>query len=374
MLPYGRQSIEQSDVDAVVAALGSDWLTTGPRVAQFEADLAEVAGAACVAVSNGTAALHTAYAAMGIGAGDVVITTPMTFVATASTAAMLGATVVFADVEEDTANLDPAAVEALVTPQTRAITAVDYAGHPAEYDQLRKIADNAGAKLLADAAHAIGSTYRGRPVGTLADLTTFSFFPTKNLTTAEGGAVASPDPELVRRARVFRTVGLVRDRARMRYPDEGGWHQEVHEFGLNYRLPDLLCALGSSQLKRLDTFKARRTELSARYDELLADVPGLRLPARRAWVDPMRHLYPVRVLGGRRREVFERMREAGIGVQVNYIPAYWHPVFEDLGYRRGMCPVAEGFYAEQLSLPLFVDLSDADQDRVIETLRTILGS
>jgi dTDP-4-amino-4,6-dideoxygalactose transaminase len=349
MLPYGKQQITDADIEAVTAALRTDWLTTGPKVDEFEADLAAVAGVPCVSVINGTAALHTAYAAAGIGAGDEVITTPMTFVATASTAAMLGATVVFADVEEDTANLDPAAVEALVSSRTRAVTAVDYAGHPAEYDELRKVADTVGATLLADAAHAIGSTYRGRPVGTLADLTTFSFFPTKNLTTAEGGAVASPDPELVRRARTFRTVGLVRDRSRMRHPDEGGWHQEVHEFGLN------------------------RSALSARYDELLADVPGLRLPTRRAWVDPMRHLYPVRILGGRRREVFERMREAGIGVQVNYIPAYWHPVFEDLGYRRGMCPVAEAFYAEQLSLPLFVDLTDAEQDRVVEALRDILG-
>ncbi len=373
MLPYGRQSIDASDVEAVVAALGSDWLTTGPRVDAFEADLAAVAGAPCAAVSNGTAALHTAYAAARVGAGDEVVTTPMTFVATASTAAMLGATVVFADVEEDTANLDPAAASALTGPRTRVVTAVDYAGHPAEYDDLRKVADSAGALLIADAAHAIGSTYRGRPVGTLADLTTFSFFPTKNLTTGEGGAVATADPELMARVRRFRTVGLERDRAQLRHPDEGGWHQEVPEFGLNYRLPDLLCALGSAQLKRLAAFKARRAELSARYDELLAGVPGLRLPARRAWTDPLRHLYPVRVQDGRRREVYDRMRAAGIGVQVNYIPAYWHPAFADLGYRRGMCPVAEAFYAEQLSLPLFVDLTDADQDRVVETLRGILG-
>jgi len=374
MLPYGRQSVTDDDVEAVSAALRSDWLTTGPRVDLFEHDLARIAGAPCVAVINGTAALHTAYAAAQIGAGDEVITTPITFVATASTAAMLGASVIFADVEEDTANLDPAAAEALVTSRTKAITAVDYAGHPADYEQLRKVADEAESVLIADAAHAIGSTYHGRPVGTLADLTTFSFFPTKNLTTGEGGAVASPDPTLLQRARTFRTVGLVRDKDRLRYPEEGAWHQEVPEFGLNYRLPDVLCALGSSQLRRLSAFKARRTALSARYDELLAGVPGLRLPAQRAGIDPMRHLYPVRVLGGRRREVFDRMRAAGIGVQVNYIPAYWHPAFEDLGYRRGMCPVAERFYSEQLSLPLFVDLSDADQDRVVETLRTILES
>jgi dTDP-4-amino-4,6-dideoxygalactose transaminase len=374
MLPYGRQSIDASDVDAVVAALGSDWLTTGPRVEKFEADLAAVAGAPCVAVSNGSTALHTAYAAAGVGPGDEVVTTPMTFVATASAAAMLGAKVVFADVEEDTANLDPAAVESLLTTRTKAIAAVDYAGHPADYDRLRKVADGADAVLVADAAHAIGSSYHGRPVGTLADLTTFSFFPTKNLTTGEGGAVASIRPDLLTRARTFRTVGLVRDQDRLRHPDEGGWHQEVHEFGQNYRLPDLLCALGSSQLRRLGKFKARRAELTARYDALLADVPGLRLPAQRADVDPLRHLYPVRIAAGRRREVYDRMRAVGIGVQVNYIPVYWHPVFADLGYRRGMCPVAEAFYAEQLSLPLFVDLSDADQDRVVEALRDILGS
>ena len=374
MLPYGRQSIDASDVAAVVAALGSDWLTTGPRVAEFEASLERVAGAPCVTVTNGTTALHAAYAAAGVGPGDEVITTPMTFVATASGAAMLGATVVFADVEPDSANIDPVAVEAAVTGRTRVIAAVDYAGVPADYDALRKITNSAGAYLLGDAAHSIGSTYRGRPVGTLADLTTFSFFPTKNLTTGEGGAVASIRPELVERLRTFRTVGLVRDRAKLRHPDEGGWHQEVHEFGLNYRLPDVLCALGNAQLARLGDFKARRAHLTARYDELLADVPGLRLPVQRADVDPMRHLYPVRILDGRRREVYDRLRAAGIGVQVNYIPVYWHPVFEDLGYQRGMCPNAESFYAEELSLPLFADLTDSDQDRVVEALRGILGS
>ncbi|WP_067495072.1 DegT/DnrJ/EryC1/StrS aminotransferase family protein [Actinoplanes sp. TFC3] len=370
MLPYGRQNVTEDDLAAVTAALRSDWLTTGPRVELFENDLTRIAGAPCVSVSNGTAALHTAYAAAGIGRGDEVITTPMTFYATAGTASQLGATVVFADVEEDTANLDPYAVEAAVTSRTKAIAAVDYAGHPAEYDELRKIAGSADAVLLADAAHAIGSSYRGKPVGSLADLTTFSFFPTKNLTTGEGGAVAALSSELLQRARTFRSVGVVRQD--LRRPDEGPWFHEVHEFGLNYRLPDVLCALGSSQLRRLGGFKARRQHLSRRYDELLAGVPGLRLPTTRDYVDPMRHLYPVRVLDGRRREVFERLRTAGIGVQVNYIPAYWHPVYEDLGYQRGMCPNAEAFYAEEISLPLFYDLTDSDQDHVIEALRTIL--
>jgi dTDP-4-amino-4,6-dideoxygalactose transaminase len=373
VLPYGRQSIDETDLQAVADALQSGWLTTGPAVERFERDLsAWTGGAACVAVTSGTAALHTAYAALGVGPGDEVVASPMTFVATASCASMLGATVVFADVEEDTANLDPAAVAAAVTPRTKVVAAVDYAGHPAEYDSLMAVARSAGAALLADAAHSIGGTYKGRPVGTLADCTTLSFFPTKNLTTAEGGAVATQDADLERRAREFRTVGLVRDRGRQRYPDEGGWHQEVHAFGLNYRLPDLLCALGSNQLTRLAGFTRRRAELTSRYHQLLRDVSGLRLPVQREHVEPAWHLFPVRVLAGRRREVFDRMRAAGIGVQVNYIPAYWHPVYEDLGYRRGMCPRAEAFYEQELSLPLFPELTEAQQDLAVEQLAIAL--
>ncbi|MEH0983649.1 DegT/DnrJ/EryC1/StrS family aminotransferase [Micromonospora sp. CPCC 205556] len=373
LLPYGRHSVTEDDVAAVVAALRSDWLTTGPQVDAFEADLAGwTGGVACAAVANGTAALHVAYAAAGIGPGDEVVVPPMTFAATASTAVALGARVVFADVEEETYTLDPAAVAAAVTSRTRVVSAVDYAGHPADHDALRGVLAGTGALLLADAAHSIGATYHGRPVGSLADLTTFSFFPTKNLTTAEGGAVAALDPALLARARRFRNHGLVRDRAEQRWPDEGGWHQEVHEFGLNYRLPDVLCALGRSQLRRLGDFLAARERLVRRYDEALADLPGVRRPGRRSWARPAWHLYPIRVLDGRRREVYDRMRAAGIGVQVNYIPAHWHPVFADLGYRRGSCPVAEGFYAEQLSLPLYPGLTEADQERVVDALGAAL--
>ncbi|NUO97582.1 MAG: aminotransferase class V-fold PLP-dependent enzyme [Nonomuraea sp.] len=373
MLPYGRQSIIESDIEAVAEVLRGDWLTTGPAVRLFESELARwTGGVPCVSVTSGTAALHVAYAAAGVGRGDEVITSPLTFVATAATAVLRGARVAFADVQADTGNIDPDAVSALVTPATRAITGVDYAGHPADYDELRTVAERAGAVLVADAAHSIGASYKDRPVGAVADLTTFSFFPTKTVTTAEGGAVAAADPAHFERAARFRNHGLVRDPAEQRDPDHGGWHQEVHEFGLNYRLPDVLCALGVSQLRRLERFRARRSELVARYNTLLRDVPGLTLPAQRAYVTPSWHLYPVRVRDGRRREVYERMRAAGIGVQVNYIPAYWHPVFEDLGYRRGLCPRAEAYYAEELSLPLFADLSDAEQDRVVETLTGIL--
>ena len=370
LLPYGRQSIVEDDVAAVAAVLRGDWLTTGPAVTRFEADLESFTGGVpTVAVTSGTAALHVAYAAAGVGPGDEVVCTPMTFVATAATAMQRGASVVFADVEPDTGNLSVAAAAAAVTPRTKIVAAVDFAGHPASLDELATLAHDAGALLLEDAAHSIGGAWHGRPVGSLADLTTFSFFPTKNLTTAEGGAVACADPELSRRAREFRNHGLVRDRDRQRWPDEGGWHQEVHELGLNYRLPDVLCALGSSQLRRLSWFVSRRAALHARYDAGLSDVDGVATPARRAGAEPAWHLYPLRVLGDRRRALYEYLRENGIGVQVNYIPAYWHPVFADLGYRRGLCPAAERFYAEELSLPLFPDLTESDVDRVVELVR-----
>ena len=373
MLPYGRQSISEEDIEAVTAVLRGDWLTTGPAVAAFEAEISELTGGhRVVSCTSGTAALHIAYAALGVGPGDEVVTTPMTFVATASCAAMLGAKVVFADVDEDTALIDPAAVSAVVGDRTRVIAAVDYAGQAADYTSLQPLADRVGARTLADAAHSIGGTADGRPVGDLADVTTLSFFPTKNLTTGEGGAVVCKDPVVGQRAHEFHFIGLVRDPSRFEITSEGPWHQEVHEYGVNYRLNDIGSALGLSQLKRLADFKRRRAEITARYNEAFADVDGLRTPVQRFGVDPAWHLYPVRVLDGRRREVFEGMRAAGIGVQVNYIPVYWHPVFAQQGYQRGLCPNAERFYAEELSLPLFPDLTDAEVDRVIETLTKLV--
>lgn len=373
-IPYGRQSISDEDIAAVVETLSTDWLTMGPKVAEFESAIALRAGTTdAAAVSSGTAALHAAYAGIGIRPGDEVITSPMTFVATAATAALHGATIRFADVQEDTANIDPAAVEALIGAKTRVIAGVDYAGHPVDLDELRALATSSGAVLLEDAAHSIASTYRGRPVGSIADITTFSFFPTKNLTTAEGGAVVATDDALLLGAREFSKQGIVRETERLRHQDEGAWYHEVHEFGINYRLPDVLAALGVSQLTRLDAFKARRTAIFERYQAELADVDGVVLPTRREYVDPMWHLFSIRVQGGRRREVFDYMRANGVLVQVNYIPAYWHPVFEDLGYQRGMCPVAEQFYGEEISLPMFAALTDDDQSRVIDVLRSALN-
>lgn len=375
MLPYGHQSIDDSDVEAVTRVLRGDWLTTGPAVAEFEEALqAYVKAPRVVTATSGTAALHMAYAALGVGPGDEVVTTPMTFVATASCATALGATVRFADIEPDTANIDPDAVEALLTERTKVVAPVDYAGQPAAIDAINELAHSRGIVTVEDAAHSIGSLVGDRPVGSIADVTTFSFFPTKNMTTAEGGAVATLDPALGQRVHEFHFIGLVRDRHRLRHPDEGPWHQEVHHWGLNYRLSDVHCALGLSQLKRLQAFKERRAELFERYQDAFAGVEGLGAHGVREGVDPTWHLYPVRIRDGRRREVFERLRSAGIGVQVNYMPVYWHPLYADAGYRRGLCPNAEAFYAEELSLPMFADLTNDEQDRVIETLLEIVGS
>lgn len=372
-LPYGRQSVSDDDVAAVADVLRSDWLTTGPAVTAFEAAVAATAGARyAVSVTSGTAALHTAYVAAGVGPGSEVVTTPMTFIATAATAVLLGATIRFADVEPDTGNLDLEAASAAIGPRTRVVAPVDYAGLPADPTGFAELARARNILYLADAAHSIGSRWSGQPVGSFADLTAFSFFPTKNMTTAEGGAVVTADPDLAERARRFHNHGLVRDRAAMRHPDEGAWHQEVHTFGLNYRLPDVLAALGLSQLARLTQFSRRRAQIHARYDAGLADIDGVQTPAHRPEAEPTWHLYPLRVLDGRRRELYDALRAVGIGVQVNYLPTYWHPAFEDLGYRRGMCPNAEGFYAEELSLPLFPDLEDHEVDRVIDAIDRVL--
>jgi dTDP-4-amino-4,6-dideoxygalactose transaminase len=324
-------------------------------------------------LSNGTAALHAAYAAIGIGEGDEVITPPITFVATQAAAMHLGATPVFADVLPDTITLDPAAVREALSPRTKAIVAVDYAGHPAEIDELREIADSAGLPLIEDAAHSLGSTYRGRAVGSMADLTTFSFYPTKNITTGEGGAVAGLDSDVVERARRFARQGLVRNVEEFVIDGQGAWHQEVHSIGLNYRLPDILAVLGSRQLAKLTRFKARRAEIKARYDAALGGHPALRVPAQREYVDPVWHLYPLRVVAESRGHVFRQLRDQKIMVQVNYLPAYWHPALAHFA-APGSCPIAEDFYASEISLPMHTQLRDDEIDRVCDVVLSALGN
>jgi len=370
MIPYGRHAINDDDIAAVVAALKSDWLTTGPLVEEFESALEKVVGAPCISVSSGTAALHCAYAAIGLQPGDEVITPPITFIATQATAALFGATIVFADVQPDTANIDPQAVEAAISSRTKAIVAVDYAGHPADLDELRAIADRHRIFLIEDAAHSIGSIYKNRPVGSIADLTTFSFFPTKNLTTGEGGAVSSIHPELLERAKKFSRQGLVRNPIEFKITDQGSWHQEVHEFGLNYRLPDILCALGISQISRIGEFKEKKRSIFHTYVEELQGIIGIQLPSEHKYVNTNWHLFPLRVIQLKRTTIFSNLRKEGIGVQVNYIPAYWHPVFQEKGFKRGMFPNSDLFYSQEISLPIFFSMKEAELEKVISSVRT----
>jgi UDP-4-amino-4,6-dideoxy-N-acetyl-beta-L-altrosamine transaminase len=368
MIPYGRQDINEDDIQSVVDVLRGDWLTTGPTVERFEVALeAWTGGTPAVAVSSGTAALHTAYAAAGLGAGDEVITPPITFVATQAALVHLGATPVFADVEPDTANIDPRAVEAAITSRTSAIVAVDYAGHPCDMDALRRIADRHKLLLIEDAAHSLGSTYKDRAVGSLADLTTFSFFPTKNITTAEGGAVVSADPELLERARRFSRQGLVRDPKDFFIKGEGPWHQEVHQVGLNYRLSDVHAALGVSQLSRVAEFKTRRAQIKAFYDARFSDIGGVDIPTQLWYADPMWHLYPVRVPAESRASIFSTLRRAGVNVQVNYLPAYRHPALCSYA-RPESFPMSEAFYAREISLPTHVRINQSELRLITDTL------
>ena len=371
-IPYGRQWVDDDDIAAAIEVLRSDYLTTGPAVARFEEAITGVTGAGhAVAVNSGTSALHAMYAAAGIGPGDEIVTSPLTFAATANAALYLGAHVRFVDVEPDTGNLDPARIEDAITERTKAIVPVDFAGHPADYDRIRPIADRHGVQLLADAAHSLGATYKGRNVGTLADASEFSFHPVKPITTAEGGAVVTNDPELARRAARFRTHGITKDADDLEHTDEGPWWYEQHDLGFNYRLTDVQAALGTSQVQKLGRFIDRRRAIAAAYDSTLADLDGIERPARRENVEPGWHLYVIRTRDpAQRRPLFERLRASGLGVQVHYLPVYWHPYYAALGFRRGECPNAEAFYASAISIPMYPRMTDDDVDAVAERLRT----
>jgi UDP-4-amino-4,6-dideoxy-N-acetyl-beta-L-altrosamine transaminase len=371
MLPYGRHCVDETDIEAVVSVLRSDWLTTGPTVDEFEAAFAKVVGVPhAVAVSSGTAALHAAAFAAGIGPGDEVITTPMTFAATANCVRYLGGTVVFADVRPDTLNLDPAKVEACITPRTKAVITVDYAGEPSDLDELDALASRHGFTLIEDASHALGATYRGRPVGSLARLTTFSLHPVKHITTGEGGLVTTDDPTLASRLRIFRNHGITREHQRRE-----DWRYEIVELGYNYRLSDIQSALGLSQLGRLPEQIVRRREIGARYTRAFAALPEIERPVVLADRESAWHLYVVRLrlegLRAGRAEVFRALRAENIGVNVHYIPVPWHPYYETLGFRRGGWPVAEGAYERVLSLPIFPAMTDADVEDVVIAVKKV---
>jgi perosamine synthetase len=374
LLPYGRQSIDESDIEAVVAVLRSAWLTTGPKVAEFEEAVAAAAGARfAVALSSGTAALHAAAFAAGLKPGDEAITSPLTFCATANCVLYQGATPVFADVCEDTLNLDPAAAEARITPRTRALLPVDYAGHPAEMSESLRLAERHGLVVIEDACHALGAVLDGKRVGSMAHMTVFSFHPVKHITTAEGGMVVTDSDPFAKRLRLFRNHGIDSD-ARARQ-ERGQWHYEMVELGYNYRLPDLACALGLSQLKRLDANLARRREIAARYTGAFSAMRGVRPPAVRPGANPAWHLFPVRVsLPGRSRaEVFAALRAENIGVNVHYVPVHLHPYYRrHLGCKPGDFPVAESAYEQLISLPMFHGMEDGDVADVIAAVEKVV--
>lgn len=375
MLPYSRQGLDEDDIAAVVEVLRSDWLTTGPKVAEFERAFAGFVGAReAVAVSSGTAALHAAMNAIGIHPGDAVIVPALTFAASANCVAYQGGTPVFADVNPDTLLLDPDDVEARITPRTRAIIAVDYAGQPCDYDILRSVAERHDLILVADACHALGARYKERFVGSLADLSTFSFHPVKHITTGEGGMVTTNDPKLAERMRVFRNHGITSDHRQRE--QQGSWFYEMVDLGYNYRLTDIQCALGLSQLKKLPGWVAKRGEIAARYTEAFQELAAVDLPPVFPDREPSWHLYIIRLnlkhLRVGRTEIYEALRAEHVGVNVHYIPVPWHPYYQQLGHSKGQWPAAEKAYERIISLPIFPAMSEHDVETVIRGVTKVV--
>jgi perosamine synthetase len=374
-IPYARQLIEADDIEAVVRVLRSGTLTTGPEVEGFEGDLAAACGARhAVVLANGTAALHAAYAAAGVGPGAEVITSPLTFSATSNMVLALGGRPTFVDVCPDTLCLDPAATERVITRNTRVLAPVDFAGHPADIDAFMALAKAHDLLVVEDASHSIGARLAGRPVGSIAHLTTFSFHPVKTITSGEGGAVLTNDDVLAQRVRDFRNHGLIRDRARLER-DDGPWYYEIQSLGFNYRLTDLQCALGRSQLRKLGRFVGRRAEIVERYRAAFSGNPRLTLPAQRPGATPAWHLFTLRIEGGARARAgfFADLRARGILPQLHYVLVNDMPFYRKLGHSTESTPIAAAASASLLSLPLFPAMSDDDVEQVIRTVLEVVG-
>jgi UDP-4-amino-4,6-dideoxy-N-acetyl-beta-L-altrosamine transaminase len=371
-IPYGTQSISEEDISAVEEVLRSDFLTTGPKVTEFEQKVAEYVGAKyAVAIANGTAALHAACFAAGVTEGDEVITTPMTFAASANCALYCKATPVFADIHPDTYNISPEEIEKKLTPRTKAVIPVHYTGQPCDMDAIMAIAKKHNLIVIEDAAHALGADYKGKKIGSIADMTTFSFHPVKHITTGEGGMIVTNDEKLYQRLVLFRSHGITRDETLLLH-EEGAWYYEQLGLGYNYRITDIQCALGVSQLRRLDDFVARRRELVERYQKAFQNVEGIVTPTLQEGCNSSWHLYVIQVQ--ERRKVFDRLRRAGIGVNVHYIPVYKHPYYQRNGYQMVKCENAEKLYEHIISLPLYPDLTEEQQDYVIEKVIESLSS
>lgn len=364
-IPYGRQSVDEEDIQAVVDVLRSDYLTTGPKIAEFERIVADYVGAKyAVAVSNGTAALHIACLAAGIGQGDEVITTPITFAASANCVLYCGGTPVFADIKKDTYNIDPEDIERKITPKTKAIIPVHYTGQPCEMDAITEIAKKHNLIVIEDGAQVISGEYKGRKVGAISDMTTFSFHPVKPVTTGEGGIVTTNDKDLYEKLKLYHTHGITREE-RFLEKNDGPWYYEQLELGYNYRITDIQCALGISQMKKLDAFAECRRKLAARCDKGFMDNPHIVTPYQHPDCLSSYHLYMIQVPARIRRKVFEELREADIGVNVHYIPVYKLPYYQAHGYQNIHCLNAEEFYSRAITLPLFADMTEEQVDYVV---------
>ena len=371
MIPYGRQTIDEDDINAVVDVLKSDYLTTGPKIAEFEQAVASYTGAKyAVAISNGTSALHAACFAAGIGQGDEVITTPLTFAASPNCVLYCGGTPVFADVDPYTYNIDPKDIRKKITDKTKAIIAVHLAGQPCDMDEIHSIAQEHNLIVIEDGAHALGSVYKGKKVGCLSDMTTFSFHPVKPITTGEGGMIMTDNEELYKRLVLFRSHGITRDNSMMTR-NEGPWFYQQLDLGYNYRITDIQCALGCSQMRKLDKFLKRRRELVERYNNAFIECDNIVTPYQLPDTQSGWHLYIVQVKNHDRKQVFETLRDKGIGVNVHYIPVYMHPYYREHGYKDVHCANAEEIYSHIISLPLYPGLTDEQQDYVIDTLKQL---
>ena len=375
---YGRQCIEQDDVDAVVATLTGDLITCGPKVQAAEKLLCEVTGAKyAVLVSNGTAALHLAAMAAGFGPGDEVIVSSITFAASANCIRYCGATPVFADIEDDTYNIDPESIKRLITPRTKGIVAVDFTGQAVKLDEIRKICKDHGLLLIEDAAHAIGTKYKGQPVGSIADMTCFSFHPVKTVTCGEGGAITTNNERLYRHLMRLRTHGITRNQSEMAHPTDALWYNEQVELGFNYRLTDFQAALLISQLGKLSRFSQKRKEIAAKYDAAFSQMPELQVQREIPESDTTRHLYILRLnldkLSCDRRQFFDALYAENTCPQVHYLPVYWHSYYEKLGYEKGICMNAEAFYMSSMSIPLYPTLTDEETDDVIRAVKKIVA-
>ena len=375
LLPYSRQSIDAEDISGISEVLRSDWLTTGPMVPAFEQAFATFTNAEhAVAVSNGTAALHAAMHAAGIKEGDEVIVPAMTFAATANAVLYCGGTPVFVDSDPDSLLIDPEKVHAALSKKTKAIVAVDYAGHPCDYDTLRAISDRHKITLIADGCHAVGGSYKGRPVGSLADMTCFSFHPVKPMTTGEGGMITTGNKQFAERMKKFRNHGITSDH-RQRH-EEGSWFYAMEELGFNYRLTDFQSALGMTQLTHVPEWTKRRQEIAKRYDAAFVSIAQIKPLTVLTDISHAYHLYVILLQSNActadREKFFKALRMENIGVNVHYIPVHTHPYYtKRFGVREGLCPVAEAAYKQIISIPIFSGMSDQDAEDVIEATKKV---